>query len=101
MGDFDFDYWKDLAEQDPPGFFRAREQLLRQCIALHPQQAQELTEFQAHIDATRLLAGSPLQASRALFSLLEDQLMLLSARLGELHRETSGLRDLLASGQAA
>ena len=101
MDDFDFDYWKDLAERDPSGFFRERELLLRQCIALHPQQAQTLTEFQAHIDATRLLAGSPLQASRALFGLLEDQLMLLSAKLGELQRETTNLRTLLTSEQAA
>ncbi|WP_374244544.1 DUF3135 domain-containing protein [Zoogloea sp.] len=101
MGDFDFDYWKDLAEHDPPGFFLARDRALRECIALNPRQEQALTELQARIDATRLVAGTPLQASRALFGLLEDQLMLLSAKLGELHRETDGLRDLLASGQTA
>ena len=36
MDGFDFDYWKNLAEQEPAGYFRAREDVLRECIAEHP-----------------------------------------------------------------
>ena len=74
MDGFDFDYWKNLAEQDPAGYFRARDEVLRECIAEHPGYLAGLAELQGHIDATRVLAGSPLQASRALFGLMEDQL---------------------------
>ena len=97
MGNFDFDYWKSLAERDPAEFFRVRDEALRQCIALYPDQQALLVAFQARIDATRVLAGSPLQASRALFALMEDQLLLLNLKLGELQRETDSLRILLGS----
>ena len=102
MGDFDFaDYWKDLAEQDPP-VLRARERFLRQCIALHPQQAQELAEFQAHIDATCLLAGSPLQASCVRCSASKtsfDAAQRQTRRTAPGNQRPAG--DLLASGQTA
>jgi hypothetical protein len=57
MGDFDFDYWKLLAERDPVAYFAARDMTLRQFIASHPGQAVMLTELQARIDSTRVLAG--------------------------------------------
>ena len=96
MDGFDFDYWKNLAEQDPAGYFRARDEVLRECIAEHPGYLAGLAELQGHIDATRVLAGSPLQASRALFGLMEDQLHRLGAKLAELQRETGSLRAVLA-----
>ena len=96
MGDFDFDYWKDLAERDPAAFFQARDAALQHCIACHHGQAHALAAFQTRIDATRVLAGSPMQASRALFELMEDQLRLLGAKLVELRLETESLRGTLA-----
>ena len=36
MDGFDFDYWKNLAERDPAAYFRARDDVLRECIAEHP-----------------------------------------------------------------
>ncbi|HOB46175.1 MAG TPA: DUF3135 domain-containing protein [Zoogloea sp.] len=97
MGGFDFDYWKDLAEKDPPAFFRARDEALRECIAMHPGQEGVLAELQARIDSIRVLSGTPLQASRELFGLMEEQLVLLGLKLKELQRETEGLRDTLCS----
>ena len=47
------------------------------------------------IDTTRVLAGSPVQACREILGLMEDQLLLLSAQLAELQRETAALRALL------
>ena len=96
MDGFDFDYWKNLAERDPAAYFRARDDVLRECIPEHPGYVAGLPELQRHIDATRALGGSPLQASRALFGLMEDQLQRLGAALAELRRETEGLRTLLA-----
>lgn len=97
MDGFDFDYWKNLAERDPAAYFRARDDVLRECIAEHPGYVAGLAELQGHIDSTRALAGSPLQASRALFGLMEDQLHRLGAMLAELQRETEGLRALLVA----
>jgi len=96
MDGFDFDYWKNLAERDPAAYFRARDDLLRECIAENPDYVAGLAELQGNIAATRALAGSPLQASRVLFGLMEDQLHRLGARLAELQRETEGLRAILA-----
>ena len=95
MGGFDFDYWKHLAEHDPAAFFQARENALHQFIALHQGQEGALVELQARIDTTRVLAGSPVQACREILGLMEDQLLLLSAQLAELQRETTALRALL------
>ena len=100
MGGFDFDYWKNLAEHDPAAYFRARDNSLRQFIALHPGQERALSELQSHIDATRALAGSPAQACREILGLMEDQLLLLGARLAELQQETEALRALLATPPA-
>ena len=100
MDDFDFDGWKTLAEQDPAAFFRARDEVLRRCIARCATRAGALAEFQARIDATRALAGSPLQASRALFELMEEQLRLLGFTLIELQQEVEALRAVLARGHS-
>lgn len=97
MGGFDFDYWKHLAERDPAAYFAARERALRQFIASHPDQQGMLSELQARIDSTRVLAGSPAQACRELLGQMEDQLMLLSFKLSELQRETGAIQRLVGS----
>ncbi|HOY00454.1 DUF3135 domain-containing protein [Zoogloea sp.] len=97
MGDFDFDYWKLLAERDPVAYFAARDMTLRQFIASHPGQAVMLTELQARIDSTRVLAGGPTQACRELLGQMQDQLMLLSFKLAELQRETSAVQEIIGA----
>mgnify|MGYP000095987893 FL=1 len=97
MGDFDFDYWKLLAERDPQAYFAAREKTLRQFIASHPGQAVMLAELQARIDSTRVLAGGPNQACRELLGQMQDQLMLLSFKLAELQRETSAVQEIIGA----
>ena len=92
MGGFDFDHWKHLAERDPAGFFRARDEALRECIARHPDQVHLLSALQTRIDATRALAGTPLQASRALMGMMQEHLRELGDKLAELQHETDALR---------
>ena len=92
MGGFDFDHWKHLAERDPESFFQARDEALRDCIARHPDQAHVLSALQARIDATRALAGTPLQASRALMGMMQEHLRELGDKLAELQHETDALR---------
>lgn len=93
MGGFDFDYWKQLAERDPVAYFAARERALSQFIASHPGQGLLLADLQARIDSTRVLAGGPAQACRELLGQIEDQLMLLSFKLGELQQEASAIQQ--------
>ena len=101
MGGFDFDHWKQLAERDPAAFFVARDRALRECIARHPEQAQQLTGLQARIDTTRALAGTPLQASRVLMGMIHGQLNELGDRLAELQRESEALRHALVGPRRA
>ena len=95
MGGFDFDHWKHLAERDPAGFFQARDEALRECIARHPDQGLLLAGLQARIDATRALAGTPLQASRVLMGMMHEHLSELGDKLAELQHETDSLRALI------
>lgn len=95
MGGFDFDHWKQLAEQDPAAFFLARDRALRECITRHPEQAQQLAGLQRRIDASRALAGTPLQASRVLMGMMHEHLSELGDKLAELQHETDSLRALI------
>lgn len=97
MGGFDFDHWKHLAERDPVGFFQARDEALRECIARHAGHSHLLVELQARIDAARALAGTPLQASRALMGMMHEHLRELGDKLAELQRETDSLRTQVVS----
>ena len=95
MGGFDFDHWKQLAERDPAGFFQARDEALREWLARHPDQWHLLAGLQARIDATRALAGTPLQASRVLMGMMHEHLSELGDKLAELQHETDSLRALI------
>lgn len=95
MGGFNFDDWRFLAESDPAAFFRAREKTLRQFISQHPDQRDTLGALQMRIDTARAMSGTPQQACRDLFGLLEEHLLLLSESLSELRREAASLQRLL------
>lgn len=97
MGGFDFDHWKHLAERDPAGFFQARDEALREWIARYPDRAPLLAGLQSRIDATRALAGTPQQASRALMGMMHDHLRQLGDKLAELQHETDSLSTLIVS----
>lgn len=101
MVELDFDYWKKLAESDPAAFFQARQQAIDEFIAQHSHERNALVDMQTRIDATRLTAGSPRQASRALLGMMEEQLHILALKLDELHRETAALRHGIHKETAA
>lgn len=100
MGGFEFDDWRFLAENDPAAFFRARERTLRQFITQHPDQRDALGALQMRIDTARAMSGTPQQACRDLFGLLEEHLLLLSERLADLRREATTLQRMLGVGGA-
>mgnify|MGYP001398933073 CR=1 FL=1 len=91
-GKFDFDHWMQLAEKDPMVFFRARERAIRLFIEAHPDSASRLTELQARIDAMRAVAGSPLQAARAISAMLERNLEQLAETLQKLQTEAEAMQ---------
>ncbi len=95
MSEFDFDYWRDLAQHDVAGFFRAREIAIEAMISRHaPIDAARLRAFQAQIDAVRAQAGSPRQATRELFSMLQDRLEAMHLRMQALQRAANALEQL-------
>jgi hypothetical protein len=101
MEDFDFDYWRQLAETDPSAYFKAREETIRHFISSVPEHEKMLTELQFQIDGIRLMAASPVQACQRLFGLMEDNLHMLGSSLGELGKEAQSLGGLLERIQPA
>ncbi len=68
MGDkdtahYDFDHWRQLAEQDPAAFEALRRRILDEAISAAPGRRQErLRRLQWRIDQTRRTAANPLAA---------------------------------------
>lgn len=91
---FDFDRWRQLAEDDPEAFFRARRLLLEAYIEARPHLAPQLRELQGQIDALRASAGSPLVAARQIAGLMEDHLEAMSAQIEALREEARRLRGM-------
>ena len=89
--DFDFDVLRELAQSDPPAYFRERERLIAEFIEAHPNSREQLIELQARIDGLRAVAGTPEIALRGLFSLLEDHLQALADRVSALRKEADRL----------
>lgn len=99
MTDFDFDHWCELACREPARYYRERDRVISEFIDAHPaEEAERLRELQAHVDATRALAGVPLKATRQLLGLMEDRLEAMRDRLLELQRETEQLSRSLKQG---
>lgn len=90
VADFDFDVWRLLAERDPQAFVRERRRLIDHFIAGSGEHAKDLAALQERIDTMRAIAGGPTLAMRALASMMEKRLRLLSAQLKDLHTELEG-----------
>jgi uncharacterized protein DUF3135 len=102
MADFDFEYWSELAEQDPGAFFRARRQAIDEMIAAHPPaQRERLQEMQGRIDCMRASAGCPAQAVGSLCVMIQERLSALRRHQEELGVLAAGLRDALRGGPSA
>ena len=100
--DFDSEYERRQAVTYENIFNRSSRRLkreLRERVAEMETRLDELNDtyldLQARIDATRVLAGTPLHASRALMGMMHEQLRELGDRLVELQHETAALRALM------
>lgn len=93
--DFDFEAWRELAEHDPPAFFRERERVIAAFIDENPEVRDRLLAFQAQIDGLRATAGTPDRALAGLMGLMADHLAALAGQMAELRKETDRLRGLL------
>ncbi|MDQ8021010.1 MAG: DUF3135 domain-containing protein [Moraxellaceae bacterium] len=92
---FDFDYWSALARRDPAAFFAERAQMIEAFIAsVPPQHRDNMRNLQQLIDATRLEAGTPMQAVRKMMGMLGDQLGALQGQLVELRKESDRLVEV-------
>ncbi|HFE32734.1 MAG TPA: DUF3135 domain-containing protein [Gammaproteobacteria bacterium] len=81
----DFDFWKQLAEDDPEAFETLRREKVEQLIARAPAaQRRRLQGLQWQIDQTRKLAGSPMASCLAISNMMWDSLHQLNRRQHEL-----------------
>lgn len=95
--DIDFQYWANLAQQDPAAYFAQRAALIEAFIASVPLQHQDdLRRLQALIDGTRLEAGSPVTATRKLMLMLSEHLAAMQSQLVLLRDESQQLSDCFA-----
>jgi len=94
--EFDFEYWRVLAEKDPAGFFAEREEVLARFIEAAPRRlSSELFELQAMIDHSRLAAGTPTKATRLLMDMMGDYLAALSEHMTQLREQSMTLSTML------
>jgi len=97
VADFDFDYWRRVAEQDPESYFRARHGAIERFIGSHsPAEAQRLRSLQAHIDCARAAAGTPVHALLAVSRMIETNLIALCEQGAALREATRRLDALVA-----
>lgn len=93
-GEFDFDAWSQLAQNDSVGYFEARRRAIESFIAAAPDHAAEgLRQLQNSIDNLRACAGSPLKAAWQITGLMRDHVDLLGHQLDVLKRETERLQS--------
>ena len=95
MSRFDFEAWRLLAQRSPSAYFQARERAIERLINSHPPaQAARLRDFQAHIDSVRVLAGSPIKATRELMGMMEDRLEAMGGRIRALQHSSQAMEDI-------
>jgi len=71
----DFDFWKQLAHDDPEAFETLRREKIEQLIAQAPApRRRRLQGLQWQIDQTRKLAGSPMASCLAISNMMWDSL---------------------------
>lgn len=84
-GSLDFDFWKQLAKDDPVAFEALRREKVEQLIAQAPEtQRRRLLGLQWQIDQTRKLAAGPMASCLAISNMMWDSLHQLSLRQHEL-----------------
>lgn len=94
--EFDFDYWRELAERDPAAFFAARKALLEGFIESAPERlTADLRNLQSAVDSYRAEAGTPTVAVARLMGMLGDHLGALSGHMNELREQSALLAELL------
>ena len=72
------------------------ERVISAFIDAHPEDtARKLRELQAHVDATRAVAGAPLQAARQLLGLIDERLEAMRDRMLELQAENDRIAAAL------
>ena len=68
---FDFDAWKELAEQDPEAFERKRREAIEAAIAqAPPQMRQRLTGLQWRIEMERSKSRNPTQSFLRIYKMM-------------------------------
>ncbi len=84
-GSLDFDFWKQLAKDDPAAFEALRRERVEQLIAQAPEtQHRRLQGLQWQIDQTRKLAAGPMASCLAISNMMWDSLHQLSLHQHEL-----------------
>lgn len=77
----DFDFWKQLAKDDPEAFENLRREKIRQLIDQAPaRQRHRLQGLQWQIDQTRRLAGGPMASCLAISNMMWESLSRLNAQ---------------------
>lgn len=87
----DFEFWKQLAEDDPEAFEDLRRKTVDALISQAPaQQRRRLQGLQWQIDQTRRLAGSPMASCLAISNMMWDSLNRLNEHQRRLLSATPG-----------
>lgn len=75
-GNFDFDYWAELARTDPDAFDAARRQAIDRILDSAPESARaRLEKVQWKIDHVRRRSGTPLAACLKISDLMWDRVL--------------------------
>ncbi len=94
MKDFNFDWWKELAERDPAAFYVARDRALKNIVAATPEHEQMLQTLQDKIDQVRALSGSPAASAQNIAALLQQHLAALREGCDKLAAEMKTLGEM-------
>ena len=69
--DFDFEYWMELAQNDPEAFEQQRKELIQHLIDSQSEEDRlSLKQLQWRIDSVRFLSANPLDACLRIYEML-------------------------------
>jgi hypothetical protein len=94
LKDFNFDWWKELAEHDPAAFYLARDRALKNMVEATPEHEQTLQALQDKVDQVRALSVSPLASAQNLAALLQEHLATLREGCEKLAAELQTLEAM-------